>query len=134
MTSVKELFEEGHNKVQESNAWCDAVQHVLKEEEKYWSLDGLGNQPAVEPFIINIGNDTPSSSQVSLSSSSAPPFSQHSHSSSCAMAPCWICGSDQDIEAVEWFGCDDCPKWYHMSCLDLFEQVQAKNSLVTQTS
>jgi len=37
--------------------WSNYVAHVMKEELKYWDLDNLMEE-IVEPFIINVGEDS----------------------------------------------------------------------------
>ena len=123
MTKVKTLFEEGHQRVQESSAWAQAVSHVIKDEDIFWQQDGLGNQSPASPFIINTGDDTPNSSQDLTTSQSS--------CSSVGDVPCCICGTLSTGEDRTWFGCDDCPKWFHIDCMAREHQESARKSLAT---
>ena len=31
---------------------------------------------------------------------------------------CAICNTDESNDAFIWYGCDECPKWYHRHCIE----------------
>lgn len=52
LKEVRELFKTAINNVSDEN-WRNAINHVLKEEQKMWNLDNLV-ETTVEPIVINV--------------------------------------------------------------------------------
>jgi hypothetical protein len=46
--------------------WEKCVQHVIKEEDKMWNLDGL-METVIEPLIINLQDSSDDSSDMNIS-------------------------------------------------------------------
>lgn len=67
LAEVKSLLEEGIRRIT-ANEWAKCVDHVIREEEKMMSLDGLIDDATTNtttPFIINVGSNSESSESVS---------------------------------------------------------------------
>lgn len=64
-SELKPLFKRAVNNVTPEN-WKKAVGHILKEEERMWNMDAL-MEIQVEPLIINVGQDSDTSTYDSES-------------------------------------------------------------------
>jgi hypothetical protein len=65
---VRLLLEKGIQNVTPER-WEKCVQHVIKEEDKMWNLDGL-METVMEPLIINLQDSSDDSSDMNISDNS----------------------------------------------------------------
>jgi transposase len=68
LEDVRLLLEKGIQNVTPER-WEKCVQHVIKEEDKMWNLDGL-METVVEPLIINLRDSSNDSSDMNISDNS----------------------------------------------------------------
>jgi hypothetical protein len=68
LEDVRLLLEKGIQNVTPER-WEKCVQHVIKEEDKMWNLDGL-METVMEPLIINLQDSSDDSSDMNISDNS----------------------------------------------------------------
>jgi hypothetical protein len=68
LEDVRLLLEKGIQNVTPER-WEKCVQHVIKEEDKMWNLDGL-IEAVIESLIINLQDSSDGSSDMNISDNS----------------------------------------------------------------